>query len=416
MCYGRKCNVIDRIKIRNKTSIWHELLSYLQSNNSVLKVYKIECGPDVNNDCTIVDVHKNFVIKRKLKAVIRANECHLQNSDFSKNLCTTILDDPNYIIEMIENYPLRLLTFLKVELNHYSRSLNIPYCTPLSRYLERYNIVEMYLDSILKSGDDSKLPPEIFYCKNIKILSLKHNFLRQIPTAIGRLTKLEVLILTDNLLSVQSIPFSLTFCKNLKELYVDDNQLEALPGFLTSMNHLELVYRLGNRNFFKSFFLWYHANFDHRVRKEIWKNNWIRGETGSRPAIPSLLDLSVEKMFSTGINFFEEEIPESLKNYMSLTYLNYNICNFCNIATDCTIPGYTTVTFLTPYLGNTCVPFQHWACSKECVLAIEGPAKKLQIEGAKRLDYEYSHYIANSKKTDDKVSKTKKKRDLCTIS
>lgn len=105
---------------------------------------------------------------------------------------------------------------------------------------------------------------QIFYCKNIKVLSLKHNQLRQIPSSIGRLSKLEKLILTDNLLTVQSIPFSLTFCKSLKELYVDDNQLEALPGFLTNMNHLELVYRLGNRNYFKSFFLWYHTDYDHR--------------------------------------------------------------------------------------------------------------------------------------------------------
>jgi len=72
-----------------------------------------------------------------------------------------LLDGPSYIEEAIENYPLRLLTFLKIELNQYRRSLNIPYSTPLSRYLQRYNIVEMYLDNILKSVDDSKLPFEV---------------------------------------------------------------------------------------------------------------------------------------------------------------------------------------------------------------------------------------------------------------
>lgn len=69
--------------------------------------------------------------------------------------------DLNYIIEVMENYPIRLLTFLKIELNQYLRSLNIPYSTPLSRYLNRYNIVEMHLDNILKSEDDSKLPFEV---------------------------------------------------------------------------------------------------------------------------------------------------------------------------------------------------------------------------------------------------------------
>lgn len=62
---------------------------------------------------------------------------------------------------MIENYPLRLLTFLKTELNQFKTSLNFPHSTPLSRYLNQNNIVEMYLDNILKSGDDSKLPFEV---------------------------------------------------------------------------------------------------------------------------------------------------------------------------------------------------------------------------------------------------------------
>lgn len=78
----------------------------------------------------------------------------------------------------------------------------------------------------------------------------------------------------------------------------------------------------------------------YRVRKEIWKNHWIRGTAGPRSEFPSLLDICVEKIFSSGINFFKEEIPESLKHYMSLIYLNYNICNFCNVATDSSKPGY----------------------------------------------------------------------------
>lgn len=89
---------------------------------------------------------------------------------------------------------------------------------------------------------------------------------------------------------------------------------------------------------FQSLYCIYTVNF-YRVRKEIWKNYWIRGEVGSRPVLPSLLDLCTEKIFSSPINFFNEEIPESLKHYMSLTYLNYNICNFCNVATDCSKPG-----------------------------------------------------------------------------
>lgn len=74
----------------------------------------------------------------------------------------SLKDDPIYIVEMIENYPLRLLAFLKNELvPEHLKSFNIPYATPLSRYLLQYNIVEMYLDNILKSGDNSILPFEV---------------------------------------------------------------------------------------------------------------------------------------------------------------------------------------------------------------------------------------------------------------
>jgi len=79
------------------------------------------------------------------------------------------------------------------------------------------------------------------------------------------------------------------------------------------------------------------------------------------------------------------------------------------------ITGYSTVTFLTPYLGNTCVPFQHWACSPECVNAIEKPAKQLQLEAGKKLDKEYSHYIANSR-TADTGRRSRIKRSQCSIS
>lgn len=149
----------------------------------------------------------------------------------------------------------------------------------------------------------------------------------------------------------------------------------------------------------------------------------------------SLLDICVENIFSREINFFNEELPESLKQYMSQKYLNYNICNFCNVATDCSKPGnlynfqkydlnlifcifkgYSTVTFQTHFLGNTWVPFQHWACSKECILAIEEPAKALQLEGAKQIDIEYSNYISKFNKTDDNFCKTKRKINKCCIS
>ena len=55
--------------------------------------------------------------------------------------------------------------------------------------------------------------------------------------------------------------------------------------------------------------------------------------------------------------------------------------------------GFKVITFKNPYLGNTCVPFQHWACSLECARALEVPARQEQITKARELDTKYEKYI-----------------------
>lgn len=57
------------------------------------------------------------------------------------------------------------------------------------------------------------------------------------------------------------------------------------------------------------------------------------------------------------------------------------------------ILGYKVITFKNPYLGNTCVPFQHWACSIDCAKALEIPARMEQIAAALHLDSLYEEYV-----------------------
>lgn len=51
------------------------------------------------------------------------------------------------------------------------------------------------------------------------------------------------------------------------------------------------------------------------------------------------------------------------------------------------------ITFKNPYLGNTCVPFQHWACSLNCAKDLEVPARLEQIRKAQELDAKYERYV-----------------------
>lgn len=70
------------------------------------------------------------------------------------------------------------------------------------------------------------------------------------------------------------------------------------------------------------------------------------------------------------------------------------------------ITGYKVITFKNPYLGNSCVPFQHWACSLECAKALEVPARMEQIAAAKRLDEQYEEYVLECQKMFQSVSST----------
>lgn len=63
MCYSRRCNLIDRIKMRSKTSVWHELLAYLLSPDGIMKTYKVESNTGENNNCVTTDLQINYTVR-----------------------------------------------------------------------------------------------------------------------------------------------------------------------------------------------------------------------------------------------------------------------------------------------------------------------------------------------------------------
>ena len=66
---------------------------------------------------------------------------------------------------------------------------------------------------------------QIFTIPNLRVLSLKDNSLRSLPADIGRLVKLQSLILSHNRLKNESIPYTLSFCTELNTLLLDGNSL-----------------------------------------------------------------------------------------------------------------------------------------------------------------------------------------------
>nr|CAD7397018.1 unnamed protein product [Timema cristinae] len=382
-----------------------------------------------------------------------------------------------FLAVVLEKSPHRLLKFLRHELElELGQGVRVPGQTVLSRYLAHYNFVEMHLDSVFKYGEVATLPPELFKCRNVRVLSLKYNNLEWIPPDVGRMSALERLSLTNNRLQNQSIPFTLTFCRRLTELYLDNNLLDALPGFLLAMPQLCTVHRHGNHNYFKATFMWYHTDVNERGKETAQKyskrksfteeidelkatkqrlqadvdtltksagrlseqvettgnlifvsksNSFIRTAREKTAALAdinkqlsdrvlrvcgvaqkgkqqvqtskhpdTLVLLAARAVMASKCDFFQPDLlPVAVQDYIAHVYPSFNVCGNCPTVTPLAAPGYKVYTFKNPYLGNTCVPFQHWACSLACAKQIEVPAHMEQMRAAERMDREYNHYI-----------------------
>lgn len=93
---------------------------------------------------------------------------------------------------------------------------------------------------------------------------------------------------------------------------------------------------------------------------------------------------------------------------MFITQGNYKSNKICFLRFfNCFISGFKVYTFKNPYLGNTCVPFQHYACSFKCAKAIEIPAHAEQRRAAQKMDRQYQEYI-KAIQSQQKEMRTKK--------
>ena len=115
----------------------------------------------------------------------------------------------------------------------------------------------------------------------------------------------------------------------------------------------------------------------------------------TRRDLVNLQNIAARAIIASRINFYAAEIPYRLKNYISDMVETVNLCENCRTVKRTSQAGYKVFTFRNPYLGNTCVPFLHWACNYNCARSIEIPARREQILSALEQDKKYYDYVTS---------------------
>jgi Leucine-rich repeat (LRR) protein len=133
----------------------------------------------------------------------------------------------------------------------------------------------------LSNNNFTHFPNSILQLKNLRYLYLDNNQLTNIPDSIDQLTKLEYLVLGYNQLN--AIPNSISNLKKLKYLYLANNKLTSLPkSVLNNKKKLDIKdssYQLDNLSLECEFLIFSELNkpLDNLPYncQEIWLHNSI---------------------------------------------------------------------------------------------------------------------------------------------
>lgn len=258
--------------------------------------------------------------------------------------------------------------------------------TPFFRYIHEYNFVEIHLDYLnLKT----KIPEQIFQCRNLRILSLNGNGLRTLSPNIGRLKKLQVLQLTDNYLETKSLPYSLTFCRNLHTLYLDNNKMIVLPGFLLEMKNLQTIRRLSTKFTLREVWIttkYYRIEEIKKLSQEILVD-----------AVPSLVKLAAGNIIVSKLDYFSiDGLSTTLQNVISKYYNDFFICENCTQPSSGTASKscrYEVNTYRYGHLGNYWTTFVHKACSRSCAEHLDEYSYSIEKRTEIEVSRKYYNYI-----------------------
>ncbi|XP_063428847.1 leucine-rich repeat-containing protein 63-like [Mytilus trossulus] len=249
----------------------------------------------------------------------------------------------------------------------------VPDLSPLMRTVTYIN---------LSFNDFSLFPREILGIRQLEVLKLRNNPLRELPPDINSLQNLRVLVVSFCLLSslplglfslpklehldisynkVTFIPIEIKFLTRcLRELNLEGNQLPAMPSGALG---LELDYLNVKNNFMHPLF---------------WKEN-----TQNQPQ--RLIDMAALMMFNSDLHMHPEHYPESVNNVLA----SRSVCDCCQSALYG--PGLRIIRPVSKLHGIKNLPFIFRACSPSCLQSFKSSKETLSevLYGVKDREYEY---------------------------
>ena len=99
----------------------------------------------------------------------------------------------------------------------------------------------------LNGNQISKLPTELGALTGLEVLVLSRNAITSVPAELGALTGLEVLVLSEN--AITSVPAELGALTGLTRLFLTDNQLTGVPAEFRTVDPSTLCLFDGNPSF-----------------------------------------------------------------------------------------------------------------------------------------------------------------------
>lgn len=154
----------------------------------------------------------------------------------------------------------------------------------------------------------------------LRVLKLDKTHLSKLPPSVGRLRKLEQLLLSDN--SLSNLPLTLGFCQSLKLLDLAKNKFVTLPNVIRDLKNLQDLKRWDNP---------LHKRFNGYEQFPHIVNQTLAPEAKKTP--DSLQALTCRAIMATHINYWvEENLPPLQCKMLDMYATQYKYCENCHQA------------------------------------------------------------------------------------